>query len=69
MSISMSTTEKLQEVLKKAPVRDATTEKFAEMYQNLLQMGIIKKKGYDLPQLDTVGRELVKLESHAKGKN
>lgn len=53
----------IQERVKKSLAKEAKHpdfKKLAEFYEQMKQAGVVLKKPYDLPPLDTVGREFYK---------
>lgn len=54
---------KIKERIKEALDKEAEHpdfKKLAEFYEQMRQAGVVLKKPYDLPPLDTVGREFYK---------
>ena len=52
----MKIKERIEKTLAKQTKRP-DLKKFAEFYEQMRQAGVVLKKPYDLPPLDTIGRE------------
>ena len=53
----MAIQKRIQRVLAKK-VANADLKKLSEFYEQMKKSGAVLKKGYTLPPLDTIGREL-----------
>ena len=66
----MTTTEHVQRVLdEKRPqfADDASFLQLQDFYRRMSEQGAVVKRGYTLPQLDTIGRELYHAFATGKG--
>ena len=67
----MVTIEEIEKILTEAEVvleNDAEFVRLREFYKEMLERGVISKHQYDLPPVDTVGRNMYEIQNRANRK-